>query len=191
MGGFSQCASPNITSNVPTINILHQYDAFVIIKEPITGKNRIWQHVWSVSLILALCCCCYYNHWKDAVYRCKHMQWPVLRKLSFCLNIKIKCLCSAYRKTFWSWPPVNCCRKEEISTFFPQCLPSQEIFSKTSGLFMGFPGNACGKEPTCQCRKLKRHGFDPWVGKIPWRRHATHSSTLVWRILSTKKPGGP
>ena len=24
-----------------------------------------------------------------------------------------------------------------------------------------------GKEPTCQCR---RHGFDPWVGKIPWRR---------------------
>ena len=27
-----------------------------------------------------------------------------------------------------------------------------------------------GKEPTCQCRKHKRHGFDPWFGKIPWRR---------------------
>ena len=27
-----------------------------------------------------------------------------------------------------------------------------------------------GKEPTCQCRRCKRHGFDPWVGKIPWRR---------------------
>ena len=24
-----------------------------------------------------------------------------------------------------------------------------------------------GKESTCQCRKLR---FDPWVGKIPWRR---------------------
>ena len=24
-----------------------------------------------------------------------------------------------------------------------------------------------GKESTCQCR---RHGFDPWVRKIPWRR---------------------
>ena len=24
-----------------------------------------------------------------------------------------------------------------------------------------------GKESTCQCR---RHRFDPWVGKIPWRR---------------------
>ena len=27
-----------------------------------------------------------------------------------------------------------------------------------------------GKEPACQCRRLKRHGFSPWVGKIPWRR---------------------
>ena len=31
----------------------------------------------------------------------------------------------------------------------------------------GFPGGASGKESTCQCR---RHGFDPWVGKIPWRK---------------------
>ena len=27
-----------------------------------------------------------------------------------------------------------------------------------------------GKESTCQCRKYKKLGFDPWVGKIPWRR---------------------
>ena len=27
-----------------------------------------------------------------------------------------------------------------------------------------------GKESACQCRRHKRHGFDPWVGKIPWRR---------------------
>ena len=31
-------------------------------------------------------------------------------------------------------------------------------------------GCASGKESTCQCRKCKRHGFHPWVGKIPWRR---------------------
>ena len=35
----------------------------------------------------------------------------------------------------------------------------------------GFPGGAYSKEPTCQCRKHKRCRFDPWVGKIPWRRH--------------------
>ena len=34
---------------------------------------------------------------------------------------------------------------------------------------MGFPGGASGKEPTCQCRTPKRHGFDFWSGKIPWR----------------------
>ena len=33
-----------------------------------------------------------------------------------------------------------------------------------------FPGGASGKEPVCQCRKHKRHGFDPWVRKISWRR---------------------
>ena len=27
-----------------------------------------------------------------------------------------------------------------------------------------------GKEPGCQCRRRKRRGFGPWVGKIPWRR---------------------
>ena len=34
---------------------------------------------------------------------------------------------------------------------------------------MGFPGGAGGKEPACQCRRRKRCGFNPWVGKIPWR----------------------
>ena len=34
----------------------------------------------------------------------------------------------------------------------------------------GFPGGANGKEPTSQCRRHERHGFDSWVGKIPWRR---------------------
>ena len=27
-----------------------------------------------------------------------------------------------------------------------------------------------GNEPTRQCRRHKRCGFNPWVGKIPWRR---------------------
>ena len=33
-----------------------------------------------------------------------------------------------------------------------------------------FPGGTSIKEPACQCRGHKRLGFDPWVGKIPWRR---------------------
>ena len=26
-----------------------------------------------------------------------------------------------------------------------------------------------GKESSCQCRRCERHGFDHWIGKIPWR----------------------
>ena len=32
--------------------------------------------------------------------------------------------------------------------------------------------------------------FNPWVGKIPWRKGmATHSSILGWRIPWTEEPG--
>ena len=34
-------------------------------------------------------------------------------------------------------------------------------------LLLDFPGWLHGKESACQCR---RHGFNPWVGKIPWNR---------------------
>ena len=35
---------------------------------------------------------------------------------------------------------------------------------------IGFPGGTGSKESTCQCKRCKRRGFDPWVRKIPWRR---------------------
>ena len=54
-----------------------------------------------------------------------------------------------------------------------------------------FPGGTSGKEPACQCRRRKRRGFDPWVGKIPLEKGmATHTSILAWRIPCTKEPGG-
>ena len=34
----------------------------------------------------------------------------------------------------------------------------------------GFPDGSVGKESACQCRRHKRHGFNPWVRMIPWRR---------------------
>ena len=43
----------------------------------------------------------------------------------------------------------------------------------------GLPGGASGKEPACQCGRRKRQGFDPWVGKIPWRR-AWQPTPLFW-----------
>ena len=37
-------------------------------------------------------------------------------------------------------------------------------------MVLGFPGGARSKESTCQCRRHKRHRFNPWVGKIAWSR---------------------
>ena len=31
----------------------------------------------------------------------------------------------------------------------------------------GFPGGASGKEPACQCRRHKKHGFNPGWGRFP------------------------
>ena len=43
----------------------------------------------------------------------------------------------------------------------------------TEALFIivkGCSSGISGKELICQCRRYKRPGFDPWVGKIPWKR---------------------
>ena len=37
------------------------------------------------------------------------------------------------------------------------------------------PGGAGVKEFACQYRRCRRHGFDHWFGKIPWRRKCQHS----------------
>ena len=34
----------------------------------------------------------------------------------------------------------------------------------------GLPRWHSDKEPICQCGRRKRCGFDPWIGKIPWRK---------------------
>ena len=45
-------------------------------------------------------------------------------------------------------------------------LDWRTIWSPVTDL-MGLPQWLSAKESTCQCR---RHRFNPWVGKIPWRR---------------------
>ena len=35
------------------------------------------------------------------------------------------------------------------------------------------------KESTCQCRRYKRHVFNPWVGKVPWIGKWRHSLVFL------------
>ena len=59
---------------------------------------------------------------------------------------------------------------------------------------LGFLGGASGKGPACQCRRHKRHWFDSWVGKIPWRRHGNPLLLFLpgeshgWRSLAGYSP---
>ena len=46
------------------------------------------------------------------------------------------------------------------------------------------------KNPPAIAGDIKRLWFDPWFGKIPWRRQVTHSNILVWRIPWTEEPDG-
>ena len=58
-----------------------------------------------------------------------------------------------------------------------------------SYLALDFPGGTSGKESTCQCRRHKKCGFDPWVGEIPWSRK--WEATLVFlpgKIPWTEEP---
>ena len=43
-------------------------------------------------------------------------------------------------------------------------IRSMQTDQKSTHMLSGLPRWQRGKKPTCQCR------FDPWVGKIPWRR---------------------
>ena len=55
-------------------------------------------------------------------------------------------------------------------------------------VFLGFPGGSDGKEICLQCR---RPGFDPRVGKIPWRRAWPHIPVfLPGESLWTEEPDG-
>ena len=50
----------------------------------------------------------------------------------------------------------------------PALCPTQNGHTVSSK--WDFPGGASNKGTTCRCGRHKRHGFDPWVGKILWRR---------------------
>ena len=69
------------------------------------------------------------------------------------------------------------CRSLEFAAFFFFFLPWGALFSlffcPNFGLFYQAAWAfrwLSGKEPTCQCRRYKRCGFDPWLQKILWKR---------------------
>ena len=68
------------------------------------------------------------------------------------------------------------------SPAFPLTSPLFVVcFRQELSFFVGIPGGANGKEHACQSKRYKRHGFDPWIRKIPWRR--------PWQLTAGFLPG--
>ena len=57
-----------------------------------------------------------------------------------------------------------------VSASVAKSVVSRSLLRKQLCGFRGLPRWDSGKESTCQCRRHERHGFDPWVRKISWRR---------------------
>ena len=50
---------------------------------------------------------------------------------------------------------------------------SEHLYNSRYVRLVDFPGGARGIEPSSQNKKCKKRKFDPWVGKIPWRKACT------------------
>ena len=86
---------------------------------------------------------------------CHHLQLSFLKAQHWPL-CQSSLLFSASLPGTEPWPSHWRVRFPGVAAFYP--------------MLKGFPGGASGKESTCQCRRHRRWGFDPCMGKIPWRR---------------------
>ena len=98
-------------------------------------------------------------------------------------------------KLFWATgpKPLVGCWLEAALGFLLGCLLLHQ--SKCLGKARentDFSGGASGKEPACQHRRHKRHGYDPWVRKTSWRGAWQHTPVFMpgepldggaWRAL--------
>ena len=88
--------------------------------------------------------------------------------LALCLNVKLKCLCSAHREASWPCPPVNGYRKEKLTHLFLFAGQARKIMEDL------WPFYFTSSSPPLFCSK-KATGI-PTL--IKW-----HSKTLVCHLL--------
>ena len=105
--------------------------------------------------------------------------------------------CSQSRQDWVPSSPADGCLVVQSPQSY--CLECQEVkdvkFKHTRANSYACPlpvgRGTSGKEPACQGRSQKRHGFPiPWVRKIPWKRAWQPTPILACRIAWTEKLGG-
>ena len=82
-------------------------------------------------------------------------------------------------RLFYAVPSHDLCSpgREVFALSFINMLPTIGSFRNCS--WIPFSLGTSGKEPACQCRRLKKCRFDPWVRKIPWKRARQSTPVLL------------
>ena len=111
-----------------------------------------------------------YQYLKSA----SHIKWALFTLTSLQLQVN-----------FFYHYPILIKIKASTTELYVVLNTSLSLSSLTS---VGFPVGSVGKESCLQCRIPR---FNPWAGKIPWRRKQQPTPViLAWRIPWTEKPGG-
>ena len=118
--------------------------------------------------------------------------FPPHPRISVCV-LKVKRLAAV--ETNFQSPSTSQVYCKQICSFSEIAMPSglnPDLEGQLNQLQKGQPSRilepsltcqvARGKKPACQCRRHRRHGFNPWVRKIPWRR--------AWWLTPVFLPGG-
>ena len=75
----------------------------------------------------------------------------------------------------------------ETSSLSKQTISVLNCICNFGSTYSGLPWWFSGREFTYQCRKCR---FDPWVGKVPWRRKWQLTPVLLSGKSHGKEPGG-
>ena len=105
--------------------------------------------------------------------------WPVLAQMISTRNRKSQVHLSWFNLQLYTNGPAFIRLRERVITGEREGIKLYLLSTYYEHL-LGLPWWLTGKEFACQCW---RHGFDPWVGKIPWRRK--------WQLLQYSCLGNP
>ena len=111
------------------------------------------------------------------------LNWKFYKDRSFFTNLLL---------LSFQCPLHNCCTVVQIK-HWTNCMGIKNVFHFIL-INLCFPGGSVsGKEPAYKCRRHKRCLFNPWVGRIPWRRQwqptplflpaESHGHRGAWRAM--------
>ena len=141
------------------------------------------------AILFEKCTACSLIHWADLFHGLDlYSNFYVLFKRYRCLSGSVMCHHRFFPVIIRKRSQLLSQHKKNINIGlakkFIQVFPSIRFYG-------GFLGDASDKEHSCQCRRQRKCGLDPWVTKVPLEegKMTACSSILAWKIPWTDEPG--